>query len=98
MTNLIKSHSFIVRKANGIDDFRVQLRAGYWNSIKSSKKLLEVLDRSIARFEDTQPEYGKALRNKFNNRDFLDIMRIFGMIGGSERLTKNEEKIKFNQS
>lgn len=42
MANLIKSHSFIVKKANGIDDFRIQLRASYWDSIKSEKKLREV--------------------------------------------------------
>lgn len=90
MTNFIQSHTFVVHKANGVDDFRIQLRASFWTTIKSEKKLREVLDRSIEGF--SSPAYRQALRSKFEANQLLEIMRIFGMVAGSERLTKNGGK------
>ena len=84
MTNLVKSHSFVVKKANGIDDFRIQLRAGYWASIDSEKKLREVLEKSF-----TKPGvWFQANKKHYENGNVLVVLRNYGMIAGSERLVK----------
>jgi hypothetical protein len=85
-----KSKSFVVKRANGVDDFRIQLRESYVRSIRSEKKLREVLVRSIAGFSSLP--YRESLLEKYTAGQLLEIMRIFGMIGGSERLTKNGGK------
>lgn len=92
MTNLIKSHTFKVTRANGIDDFLVQLRAAYWSTITSERRLTAALDRSIARYERTQPAYGASLRRDFTQHNYLKIMRDWGMMAGTERLTRREEQ------
>ena len=89
MANLIKSHSFKVKKANGIDDFQIQLRAAYWNRITSEKKLRKALENSIEQKKINDPAYSAALQNHYSKNDILFILRDFGMIAGSERLTKN---------
>lgn len=91
MTNFIKSHSFIVRKANGIDDFRIQLRAGYWSSLTSERKLRAALEKAILQKSKTSPGYAEALAKKYAENNLLYILRDFGMIAGSERLTKNQK-------
>jgi hypothetical protein len=91
--NLIKSHSFVVRKANGVDDFRIQLRASYWNKITSERSLRAALtkafEQGIAR--GPQAAYYRALRTHYEAGDVLYVLRDFGMIAGSERLTKNQK-------
>lgn len=89
MTNLIKSHSFIVKNANGKDDFRIQLRAAYWHSIKSERKLRKVLLQS---FEDSRKKgnviYANALQKHYDNNNILYILHYYGLIAASERITK----------
>lgn len=87
---LIKSHSFIVKKANGIDDFRIQLRAAYWNGkITCEKKLRSALLKSIE--STSQTNVKNSLMKMYNDNQLLEIMRYYGIIGGSERITFNQK-------
>ena len=83
MTNLVKSHSFKVKKANGIDDFVIQLRASYWH-IKSEKKLREVLEKSFTQ----KGVWFEANKRHYDNGNILTVLRNYGMISGSERITR----------
>ncbi len=81
---LIKSHSFIVRKANGVDDFHIQLRAAYWH-IRSEKALRCVLEKSFS-----QPGvWYEANKKAYDKGDVLRVLRNFGMIAGSKRIEEN---------
>lgn len=74
---ITKSKSFTVKKANGINDFEIQLRGAY-AGIKSEKKLRAVL---VAAINKSQPAALQAcLQDKYQRGQLLEIMRYFGII------------------
>jgi len=85
---LVKSKSFLVKKANGTDDFRIQLREAYVKTIRSEKKLREVLLRTINGY--SSKSYSDAMMKHYNAGDLLFVMREIGMIGGSERIVTKQ--------
>lgn len=85
MANLMKSHSFVVKNANGVDDFRIQLRAAYWEKITSERKLRASLENAFATHRD--PVWAAANKKIYDAGNVLQVLRNFGMIAGSERIT-----------
>ena len=83
-----KSHSFIVRKANGKDDFQIVLRASYWGRITCERKLRASILRAIEEYRTTrkQPAYADSLLKHYNNDGILYVIREFGMLLSSERI------------
>lgn len=89
MANFVKSHSFIIRKANGTDDFRIQLRASYWETITSERKLRRSLEHAFETHRD--PIWAAANKKIYDAGNVLQVLRNFGMIAASERITGDKK-------
>jgi hypothetical protein len=80
---ITKSHSFVVKKANGINDFRIQLRESH-SFIHSEKALRIALEKAI------QSTSGESLKNsllkKYADNHILDILRFYGILAASKRI------------
>jgi hypothetical protein len=59
--------------------FNIWLRGAY-AYIKSAKKLREVLDNSI----NAKPQ---NMREALHKKNYMDVMRYFGIMSGSKRLS-----------
>jgi len=74
---ITKSKSFIVKKANGVNDFQIQLR-GMYGLIKSEKRLRAVL---VSAINKSEPAALRAcLEDKYKRGQLLEIMRFFGIV------------------
>ena len=67
--------------------YRVYLRAGY-SRIRTTEQLIRKLDEAITRYENLKGHetYGAALRKKFEQKEFFEIMRLFGIINRKEEI------------
>lgn len=71
-------------ESSGTHKFEITLRGQYVSSIRSEKKLREVLLRSI-NAKDGQPVYWRYI-DLFSHNDLLAIMRDFGMVSQSRMI------------
>ena len=71
-------------KSSGTHQFEINLRGRYTTTIRSERKLREVLLRSI-NAKKGQPIYESWI-NLYNSGDLLAIMRDFGMVSQTKMI------------